>query len=194
MAKLNFKYPLLQSSVSVCTLFTDPFKASFQNKVINLSDQSPYSASESSHTLSLSMYFHRSHKNNIPELTVHSNSAMKCQQEYKSRLKAKFQCIHNDMSKQSHPTFLNDIFTELYITEGESQNVNKEHEVRQIETALRRKTTVDIPVKCNDIFKHLSEENRPIKCVLTKGVAGIGKQFQCRNSYWIGLRAALIRI
>uniref|UniRef100_A0A8C1QEI2 Si:dkey-126g1.7 n=1 Tax=Cyprinus carpio TaxID=7962 RepID=A0A8C1QEI2_CYPCA len=117
----------------------------------------------------------QSHKNNIPELTVHSNSAMKCQQEYKSRLKAKFQCIHNDMSKQSHPTFLNDIFTELYITEGESENVNKEHEVRQIETALRRKTTVDIPVKCNDIFKQSSEENRPIKCVLTKGVAGIGK-------------------
>ncbi|XP_052450536.1 NACHT, LRR and PYD domains-containing protein 12 isoform X2 [Carassius gibelio] len=117
----------------------------------------------------------QSHKNSIPELTVHSNSAMKCQQEFKSRLKAKFQCIYNDVPKQSHPTFLNDIFTELYITEGESENVNKEHEVRQIETALRRKTTVEIPVKCNDIFKHSSEENRPIKCVLTKGVAGIGK-------------------
>ncbi|KAI2649617.1 NLR family CARD domain-containing protein 3 [Labeo rohita] len=100
---------------------------------------------------------------------------MECQQEYKSRLKSKFQCIHNDMSKQSHPTFLNDIFTELYITEGESENINKEHEVRQIETALRRKTTVEMPVKCNDIFQHSSKENRPIKCVLTKGVAGIGK-------------------
>ncbi|XP_059384126.1 NACHT, LRR and PYD domains-containing protein 12 isoform X2 [Carassius carassius] len=117
----------------------------------------------------------QSHKNSIPELTVHSKSAMECQQEFKTRLKAKFQCIYNDVPKQSHPTFLNDIFTELYITEGESENVNKEHEVRQIETALRRKTTVDIPVKCNDIFKHSTEENRPIKCVLTKGVAGIGK-------------------
>ncbi|XP_067227204.1 protein NLRC3 [Chanodichthys erythropterus] len=100
---------------------------------------------------------------------------MECQQEYKSRLKRKFQFIHNDLSKQSDHTFLNDIFTELYITEGESDNVNKEHEVRQIEMALRRKTTEDIPVKCNDIFKRSPEENRPIKCVLTKGVAGIGK-------------------
>lgn len=79
------------------------------------------------------------------------------------------------MSKQSDHTFLNDIFTELYITEGENDNVNKEHEVRQIEMALRRKTTEDIPVKCNDIFKHSPEKNRSIKCVLTKGVAGIGK-------------------
>ncbi|KAK7132533.1 hypothetical protein R3I93_018915 [Phoxinus phoxinus] len=117
----------------------------------------------------------RYHKNNIPDSTVQSNSAMECQQDYKSRLKFKFQCIHNDMSKQSDPTFLNDIFTELYITEGESENVNKEHEVRQIEMASRRKTTVDIQVKCNDIFKHSPEKNRPIKCVLTKGVAGIGK-------------------
>ncbi|XP_073795318.1 NLR family CARD domain-containing protein 3 isoform X1 [Danio rerio] len=100
---------------------------------------------------------------------------MECQQSYKSRLKVKVQWIHNDMSKRSHPTFLNDIFTELYITEGENENVNKEHEVRQIERALRRKTTVEIPVKCNDIFKHSPEQNRPIKCVMTKGVAGIGK-------------------
>ncbi|XP_051735293.1 NACHT, LRR and PYD domains-containing protein 12 isoform X2 [Ctenopharyngodon idella] len=117
----------------------------------------------------------RFHKNNIPDSIVDPNSAMECQQEYKSRLKAKFQFIHNDLSKQSDHTFLNDIFTELYITEGESDNVNKEHEVRQIEMALRRKTTEDIPVKCNNIFKHSPEENRPIKCVLTKGVAGIGK-------------------
>ncbi|XP_051515297.1 LOW QUALITY PROTEIN: NACHT, LRR and PYD domains-containing protein 12-like [Myxocyprinus asiaticus] len=117
----------------------------------------------------------RYQKNNIFDTPVQSSSDMKCQQEYKSRLKTKFQSFHNDFSSQTHPTLLNDIFTELYITEGESENVNKEHEVRQIETALRRQTTVDIPVKCNDIFKRSHDKNKTIKCVLTKGVAGIGK-------------------
>ncbi|XP_051517276.1 NACHT, LRR and PYD domains-containing protein 12-like isoform X1 [Myxocyprinus asiaticus] len=117
----------------------------------------------------------RYHKNNILDAAVHSNSAMECQQEYKSRLKAKYQCFHNGLSSHTYPTLLNDMYTELYITEGESENINKEHEVRQIETLLKRQTTVDIPVKCNDIFKHLPDNNKPIKCVLTKGVAGIGK-------------------
>lgn len=102
-------------------------------------------------------------------------SVMEYQHEYKSRLKEKFQCFHHDLCRQAHPTLLNEIFTELYITEGESDNVNKEHEVRQIETALRRQTAVDVPVKCNNIFKPSQNNPKPIKCVLTKGVAGIGK-------------------
>lgn len=97
------------------------------------------------------------------------------EQEYKSKLKIKFQCFHHDLSRQTHPTLLNDIFTELYITEGESDIVNKEHEVRQIETALRRQTAADVSVKCNNIFKPSPNEPKAIKCVLTKGVAGIGK-------------------
>nr|XP_055043989.1 NACHT, LRR and PYD domains-containing protein 12 isoform X1 [Misgurnus anguillicaudatus]XP_055043990.1 NACHT, LRR and PYD domains-containing protein 12 isoform X1 [Misgurnus anguillicaudatus]XP_055043991.1 NACHT, LRR and PYD domains-containing protein 12 isoform X1 [Misgurnus anguillicaudatus] len=109
------------------------------------------------------------------DTSIHFSSAMEQQKEYKSRLKEKFLCFQHDLSRQTHPKLLNDIFTELYITEGESDDVNKEHEVRQIETALRRQTTVDVPVKCNDIFKHSPNETRPIKCVLTKGVAGIGK-------------------
>ncbi|KAM9467670.1 protein NLRC3-like isoform 2-T2 [Clarias gariepinus] len=71
-------------------------------------------------------------------------------------------------------TLLNEIYTELYITEGDSGEVNKEHEVRQIE-ASRRTTTEETPIKCNDILKPLSEQDEPIRTVLTKGVAGIGK-------------------
>ncbi|KAI5608642.1 NACHT, LRR and PYD domains-containing protein 12 isoform X4, partial [Silurus asotus] len=86
---------------------------------------------------------------------------------------------------------LNEIYTELYITEGDSGDVNKEHEVKQIEAASRRKPTEDTQIKCSDIFKPLPEQDEffrnvltkplskhneePIRNVLTKGVAGIGK-------------------
>ncbi|XP_060745344.1 NLR family CARD domain-containing protein 3-like [Tachysurus vachellii] len=72
-------------------------------------------------------------------------------------------------------TLLNEIYTELYITEGDSGEVNNEHEVRQMEAESWRRTTGGAPIKCNDIFKPLSEQDKPIRTVLTKGVAGIGK-------------------
>ncbi|KAM9468214.1 NLR family CARD domain-containing protein 3-like [Clarias gariepinus] len=86
----------------------------------------------------------------------------------------KFQCVNGVMMNLGTQTLLNEIYTELYITEGDSGDVNKEHEVRQIEAASRR-ITEETPIQCNDIFKPLSEQDEPIRTVLTKGVAGIGK-------------------
>ncbi|XP_053544247.1 NLR family CARD domain-containing protein 3-like [Ictalurus punctatus] len=87
----------------------------------------------------------------------------------------KFECLNGVIINLGNQTLLNEIYTELYITEGDSGEVNKEHEVRQIEAASRRTTTEETPIKCNDIFKPLSEQDEPIRTVLTKGVAGIGK-------------------
>ncbi|XP_073677675.1 protein NLRC3-like [Garra rufa] len=95
--------------------------------------------------------------------------------KHKSRLKEKFQRIHEGISNQGGSTSLPEIYTELYITEGGNGEVNNEHEVRQIETHSRRPETEQTPIKCNDIFKHLPRQNKPIRTVLTKGVAGIGK-------------------
>ncbi|KAK3531464.1 hypothetical protein QTP70_022097, partial [Hemibagrus guttatus] len=94
----------------------------------------------------------------------------------KSSLKKRFQRISNGVQQQGYSKLLNEIYTELYITEGGSGEVNNEHEVRQIETASRIHQIIDDkPIKCNDIFKPLQGQDRVIRTVLTKGVAGIGK-------------------
>ncbi|XP_064157080.1 NACHT, LRR and PYD domains-containing protein 3-like isoform X7 [Anguilla rostrata] len=97
------------------------------------------------------------------------------QNALKAHLKRKFECIFESLTKQSNPTLLNEIYTELSITEGGSGVVNNEHEVRQIETASKRQTTQETAILCNDIFKPLPGQKKPIRTVLTKGIAGIGK-------------------
>ncbi|XP_048034866.1 NACHT, LRR and PYD domains-containing protein 12-like isoform X2 [Megalobrama amblycephala] len=93
----------------------------------------------------------------------------------RSNLRKKFECLYEGISKQGNPTLLNEIYTELYITESESGEISNEHEVRQIETQSRRAETEDTPIKCSDIFKPLPGQDKSIRTVLTKGVAGIGK-------------------
>ncbi|XP_031675529.1 NLR family CARD domain-containing protein 3-like [Oncorhynchus kisutch] len=101
--------------------------------------------------------------------------AVICQRELKSSLKKKFQCVFEGIAKQGNPTLLNKIYTELYITEGGTGEVNNEHELRQIETTARKQARPETAIKCNDIFKPLTGQDKPIRTVLTKGVAGIGK-------------------
>ncbi|XP_067307353.1 NLR family CARD domain-containing protein 3-like isoform X2 [Pseudorasbora parva] len=94
---------------------------------------------------------------------------------FRSNLIKKFECLYEGTATQRNPTLLNEIYTELYITESESGEISNEHEVRQIEIQSRRATTEDTPIKCSDIFKPLPGQDKPIRTVLTKGVAGIGK-------------------
>ncbi|XP_056329916.1 NLR family CARD domain-containing protein 3 [Danio aesculapii] len=94
---------------------------------------------------------------------------------FRVNLLKKFQCLYEGTTEQGNPRLLNEIYTELYITESESGEISNEHEVRQIETQSRRSTTEDTPIKCRDIFTPLPGQDKAIRTVLTKGVAGIGK-------------------
>ncbi|XP_047669960.1 NACHT, LRR and PYD domains-containing protein 12-like, partial [Tachysurus fulvidraco] len=102
--------------------------------------------------------------------TLHNKLASVHQPKLKSKLREKFKRINEGISQHGSSTLLNEIYTELYITEGWSGDINNEHEVRQIEAASRRPATQEKPIKCNEIFK-----DKSIRTVLTKGVAGIGK-------------------
>ncbi|XP_033181880.1 NLR family CARD domain-containing protein 3-like isoform X5 [Anabas testudineus] len=101
-------------------------------------------------------------------------SAAVCQR-FKSNLKKKFQCVFEGIAKGGNPTLLNQIYTELYITEGGTGEVNDEHEVRQIETASRKPDRPETTIRQEDIFKGSPGREEPIRTVMTKGVAGIGK-------------------
>ncbi|XP_060778613.1 NLR family CARD domain-containing protein 3-like isoform X2 [Neoarius graeffei] len=102
--------------------------------------------------------------------TLHNKLVSVYQQKLKSKLREKFKIINEGISQHGSSALLDEIYTELYITEGWNGEVNKEHEVRQIEAAFRRLAIQETPIKCNDLFKDTS-----IRSVLTKGVAGIGK-------------------
>ncbi|XP_073795574.1 NACHT, LRR and PYD domains-containing protein 3 isoform X2 [Danio rerio] len=95
------------------------------------------------------------------------------QQQLKSRLKQRFERFTEGVSNRGNTKLLNDIYTEVYITEGGAGNIDDEHEVRQIETSSSR--FPEIPIRCCDIFKSLLGQDKAIRTVLTKGVAGIGK-------------------
>uniref|UniRef100_A0A8C7I8Q4 NACHT, LRR and PYD domains-containing protein 12-like n=1 Tax=Oncorhynchus kisutch TaxID=8019 RepID=A0A8C7I8Q4_ONCKI len=104
-----------------------------------------------------------------------SQSLLTVQQDIKAKLKHKYQHISEGIGHHGNQSLFKDIYTDLYITEGGSGGVSNEHEVRQIEMASKKLTTQETPIKCNDIFKPLPGQDKPIRTVLTKGIAGIGK-------------------
>ncbi|XP_048035949.1 NACHT, LRR and PYD domains-containing protein 12-like isoform X2 [Megalobrama amblycephala] len=99
--------------------------------------------------------------------------------QLKTSMKNKYERLFEGLNLQENETLLNRIYTQLYIIEGESEGVNEEHEVFQMEKTARTQHSQDTPIYCNDIFKASAEpgceEKHQIKTVLTKGIAGIGK-------------------
>ncbi|KAM6945680.1 protein NLRC3-like [Aplochiton taeniatus] len=102
-----------------------------------------------------------------------NNLAGVCWRKLKANLKRKFECVFEGIAKEGESTFLNQIYTEVCITEGGNGEVTTQHEVRQIETASRKPLKSE-SIRINDIFKPPPGRARPIRTVLTKGVAGIG--------------------
>ncbi|XP_056311174.1 NACHT, LRR and PYD domains-containing protein 12-like [Danio aesculapii] len=105
-------------------------------------------------------------------------------EQHKTSMKNRYERLFEGINHRETQTLLNRIYTQLYIIEGESEGVNEEHEVLQMEKRARTKPSQHTPVYCNDIFKasagagheeKIKKKKAQIKTVLTKGIAGIGK-------------------
>ncbi|XP_072221399.1 protein NLRC3-like [Leuresthes tenuis] len=104
-----------------------------------------------------------------------SDILSECQRQLKAQLTEKFECVSDGLGMAVKETSLNQIYTELYITEGGTAEFNDEHEVRQIEAASRKPHRPETSIRQEDIFKVPPRRKRPVRAVMTMGVAGIGK-------------------
>ncbi|XP_040887520.1 NLR family CARD domain-containing protein 3-like isoform X2 [Toxotes jaculatrix] len=102
----------------------------------------------------------------------HLSKAMK---SFKDSMKKKFTLTYEGHGDQLNS--LNSIYTELYITTGESGGPNAEHEFRDLERKLKRKLSSKYKIKLSEIFRPSPGQEKTHRTALTKGVAGIGKSF-----------------
>uniref|UniRef100_A0A3Q2CWT0 NACHT domain-containing protein n=1 Tax=Cyprinodon variegatus TaxID=28743 RepID=A0A3Q2CWT0_CYPVA len=110
----------------------------------------------------------------LSSLSLYSDVTDRCQRDLKASLKDEFERVSEGVAKAGKETFLDEIYTELYITEGKTTEVNDEHEVRRIEAASWIQNRSGETIRSEDIFKSRGGRSR-IRTVMTMGVAGIGK-------------------
>ncbi|XP_061571040.1 NLR family CARD domain-containing protein 3-like isoform X3 [Cololabis saira] len=120
-------------------------------------------------------FLRRRKQEKLADLLQSKTVAALCQSKLRCQLQKKHQHVSEGITKAGNPTLLEQIYTELYITEGGTGEVNGEHEVRQIEAASRNPDGAETAVRQEDIFKPPPGRGGPIRTVMTKGVAGIGK-------------------
>ncbi|KAM8889599.1 LOW QUALITY PROTEIN: NACHT, LRR and PYD domains-containing protein 3-like [Synchiropus picturatus] len=101
--------------------------------------------------------------------------AAECAGQLKRSLQKKFHRVFEGVAKAGTSAPLNQIYTELYITGGGTDQVNQEHEVRQVEAATRNQTRPETTIRLEELFQHSHDTDNPIRSLLTKGMAGIGK-------------------
>ncbi|XP_068451699.1 NACHT, LRR and PYD domains-containing protein 12-like [Clinocottus analis] len=106
------------------------------------------------------------------------------QQTLQSYFQDKFMCAQEAWLEKKDEQRLDAIYTELYITAGADIHINTQHEVMQIEVKRVKPAKEEKPIQPRDMFKPPSGGYRPIRTVLTNGIAGIGKTFLVRKFVW----------
>uniref|UniRef100_A0A8D0CV27 NACHT domain-containing protein n=1 Tax=Sander lucioperca TaxID=283035 RepID=A0A8D0CV27_SANLU len=91
------------------------------------------------------------------------------------------QCIWEGWAQKKDEQHLDDIYTHLYVAAGGDIQLNTEHEFWQIEAVAVKPAGTETTIKPCDMFKPPSGRYKPIRTVLTNGIAGIGKTFLVRK-------------
>ncbi|XP_008395860.1 protein NLRC3-like isoform X2 [Poecilia reticulata] len=102
-------------------------------------------------------------------------------QEHKISLRMRCECVTEGRDETESRTLLNRIYTDLFITEGQSEDVNTQHEMKQLERVSKIQNLHVSAIRCHDIFKAFPDQHGAIRVVLTNGVAGVGKTFSVQK-------------
>ncbi|XP_036073424.1 protein NLRC3-like [Oryzias melastigma] len=106
----------------------------------------------------------------LPEIPEIINN---CHQTFKPDTQKTLHRVTDGVENKESP--LEQIFTEIYITQGRIEEFNKQHEVRQIEAARGETDDTEVNINPKNILELSPGEKGPIRLVMTVGVAGIGK-------------------
>ncbi|XP_029955266.1 NLR family CARD domain-containing protein 3-like, partial [Salarias fasciatus] len=98
-------------------------------------------------------------------------------EEHKKSLRRRCEGVTEGSDEAGGGSLLNRIYTELHITEGLSEELQREPELKQLETASRKESLHHTAIRVQDIFKASAQQLRHIRVVVTSGVAGSGKTF-----------------
>uniref|UniRef100_A0A672G7Z1 NLR family CARD domain-containing protein 3-like n=1 Tax=Salarias fasciatus TaxID=181472 RepID=A0A672G7Z1_SALFA len=98
-------------------------------------------------------------------------------EEHKKSLRRRCERVTEGSDEPGGGSLLNRIYTELHITEGLSEELQREPELKQLETASRKESLHHTAIRVQDIFKASAQQLRHIRVVVTSGVAGSGKTF-----------------
>uniref|UniRef100_A0A8B9R5I2 B30.2/SPRY domain-containing protein n=1 Tax=Astyanax mexicanus TaxID=7994 RepID=A0A8B9R5I2_ASTMX len=141
---------------------------------------------------------------NIDSMMKRTEDLLNVFKRHKTSMKIKYEGLFEGNKTHENKAMLNQIYTELYIIEGEDDMVNEEHEVLQMQKLPRGHMHDTQIINCLDIFKAVQvvkgetkekiikgstspglrhdekKEDKGIKLLklktaLTKGIAGIGK-------------------
>ncbi|XP_024118543.2 protein NLRC3-like [Oryzias melastigma] len=111
--------------------------------------------------------------------TVQNNGLQELLDENQESIRQRSQHVTEGTDDTGRRTSLKKIYTELYITEGLKEKGHTHHETRRLE--MVSKFLHDVPIRNQDIFKVLTDQQRSIRVVLTSGVAGVGKTFSVQK-------------
>lgn len=105
----------------------------------------------------------------------------------KKTLKRKYEHVSEGLAQQGHHKIFEDVYTELYVTDGGNAAVNCEHEFRKIKELEEDQRTQKTPLSLKEIFDLEVDERRHIRTVVTKGSPGTGKSFLVQRfiSDWV---------
>ncbi|XP_056143948.1 NACHT, LRR and PYD domains-containing protein 12-like isoform X2 [Lampris incognitus] len=136
--------------------------------------------------------FYRLLQKNKPDICEMDKVIRRMIKQHKAHLREEFRFMFEGTADNAQEKELLDhIYTELHIIQGESEQVNEEHEIWDIEAKSRTQPSDSTKIDCNDIFKtetgnkvlhgQDSTYEKTVKTVMTKGIAGIGKTVSVRK-------------